>query len=65
MEQFISPLALTDDQRKANLAALNARMARATSKIANDKTQSKRTRAAAARDLKTALRLAEVDKLAQ
>lgn len=57
-EQYISPLALSAEQRRANLASLNARMMRATAKVAADKTQSAATRRAAARDNATAKRIA-------
>jgi hypothetical protein len=57
-DQYISPLTLTPEQRQANLMALNARMMRAASKVAADRTQTAKVREAAARDAGTARRIA-------
>lgn len=59
MQEFVSPLDMSPDQRKANLAALNARMARATAKVAADTRQSRKVRDAALRDNATARRIAK------
>jgi hypothetical protein len=58
--EYISPLALSAEQRKSNLMDLNARMARATDKVAADKTQSRKVRSAAQRDNAAAKRIAKV-----
>ena len=55
----ISPLALTAEQRKANSAALQDRIANAMSRVASDRTQTARVRDANARDAKTARQMAK------
>jgi hypothetical protein len=59
MSEFVSPLSLSADQRKANMSALNARMMRATAKVAADKSQSRKVRDAAKRDNAAARRIAK------
>jgi hypothetical protein len=58
MSQFVSPLSLTPEQRRENLAALNARVASATGRVAADRSQTAATRRAATRDNATARRIA-------
>lgn len=59
MSEYVSPLAMSTEQRQANLAALNARMMRATAKVAADKSQSRKVRECARRDNATATRIAK------
>jgi hypothetical protein len=59
MSEFVSPLSLSADQRRANMSALNARMVRATAKVAADRGQSRKVRDAAKRDNATARRIAK------
>ena len=56
---YIHPAALSDEQRKANLAAMHGRIANAMSRVAADEKQSKRVRAANSRDAITARRAAD------
>lgn len=57
--EFVSPLSLSPEQRKANNAALQDRMASVMSRVANDKTQTANVRKANARDAKTARDMAK------
>lgn len=56
--QYVSPLSLSPETRRANLAALNATMERLTARVAADTSQRPHVRAAARRDNATARRIA-------
>lgn len=57
--EFTSPLNASPDQRNANMAALQDRAASVMARVANDPKQSKRVRAANARDAETARKMAK------
>jgi hypothetical protein len=56
--EFVHPSQLTAEQRKANSAALQDRMGAVMARVAADSSQSKRVRAANARDARTAQEMA-------
>lgn len=57
-DRITSPLSLSAEQRRENSAALQDRMASVMARVAADPKQSRRVRAANARDAATARRMA-------
>jgi hypothetical protein len=56
--EYVSPLTLSAEQRRENVAALNARVMRATARVAGDGSQRSSVRMSAARDNASARRIA-------